>query len=337
VMITGDHEITAKAIAAEIGIYKEGDLTLSGAELSKMSQEELERIVERVSVYARVSPVDKLKIVKAWKSKGEVVAMTGDGVNDAPALKQADIGIAMGITGTDVTKDAADLVLSDDNFATIIKAIERGRWIYDNIKKYLTYLLRCNITEVAVIGGIVLIKGPAYLPMLSAAILWINLTTDGVPALALGVAPPDPDIMERPPRDPREGVFSKDVRIFISLALLIETPFFYFLFFHKLGAIAQARTEIFYLFIIVELVIALNFRSMRFSVFQVPPNRGLVLAILSQIVLTGIVVQFPAIRKSFGVQEPTAGMLATIAGFSVFVFISMEIVKALFRRSLRRS
>jgi Ca2+-transporting ATPase len=336
VMITGDHEITAKAIAREIGIYKDGDMTLDGVELARMSQEELEKIVERVTVYARVAPIDKLKIVRAWKSKGEVVAMTGDGVNDAPALKQADIGIAMGITGTDVTKDAADLVLSDDNFATIIKAIERGRWIYDNIKKYLTYLLRCNITEVAVIGGIVLIKGPAYLPLLSAAILWINLATDGLPALALGVAPPDPDIMERPPRDPREGVFSKDVRIFISLALLIETPFFYFLFFHELGAISQARTEIFFLFIIVELVIALNFRSMRFSVFQVPPNRGLVLAILSQIALTGIVIQFPAVRDAFGVQEPTLGMLAVIAAFSLFVFVSMEVVKVLFRRTLRR-
>jgi Ca2+-transporting ATPase len=337
VMITGDHEITAKAIAREIGIYREGDLAVNGVELAKMPQAELEKIVERVTVYARVSPIDKLKIVRAWKSKGEVVAMTGDGVNDAPALKQADIGIAMGITGTDVTKDAADLVLSDDNFATIIKAIERGRWIYDNIKKYLTYLLRCNITEVAVIGGIVLIKGPAYLPLLSAAILWINLVTDGLPALALGVAPPDPDIMERPPRDPREGVFSKDVRIFISLALLIETPFFYLLFFHELGAIARARTEIFFLFIIVELVIALNFRSMRFSVFKVPPNRGLVLAILSQIVLTVAVLQFPAVRVSFGVEEPTLGMLAVIAGFSLFVFISMEIVKALFRKSLRRA
>jgi len=159
--------------------------------------------VDRVTVYARVSPIDKLKIVKAWKNRGEVVAMTGDGVNDAPALKQADIGIAMGITGTEVTKDAADLVLSDDNFATILKAIERGRWIYDNIKKYLTYLLRCNVTEVVVIGGIVLIKGPDYLPLLSAAILYINLATDGLPALALGIAPPDPDILQRPPRNPK--------------------------------------------------------------------------------------------------------------------------------------
>ncbi|MDH5203458.1 MAG: HAD-IC family P-type ATPase, partial [Nitrospirota bacterium] len=234
VMITGDHKLTAVAVAKEIGIYNEGDMVLTGEELEKMSDEDFEKIVNKVTVYARVSPMDKLKIVKAWKKRGEVVAMTGDGVNDAPALKHADIGVAMGITGTEVTKEASDMVLSDDNFATIVKAIERGRWIYDNIKKYLTYLLRCNITEVIVIGGVVLIMGPEYLPLLPAAILYINLVTDGLPALALGVAPPDPDIMQRPPRDPKESVFSKDVRAFIALALFIEIPFFFFLFFHDL-------------------------------------------------------------------------------------------------------
>ena len=332
VMITGDHEITARAVAKEIGIYEEGDIVLSGEKLADMSEEELAKIVDRVTVYARVSPIDKLKIVKAWKSRGEVVAMTGDGVNDAPALKQADIGVAMGITGTDVTKDASDLVLSDDNFATILKAIERGRWIYDNIKKYLTYLLRCNITEVAVIGGIVLIKGPDHLPLLAAAILYINLATDGLPALALGIAPPDPDIMDRPPRNPRESVFSPDVKAFILMALLIETPFFYLLFFHDFGDIARARTEIFFLFIIVELVIALNFRSLRFSVFKVPPHRWLILAILSQVVLVSVLIQIPTIRTSFGVQKPTLPMIGIILGFSAFVFLAMEVVKAMMRK-----
>ena len=332
VMITGDHEITARAIAKEIGIYREGDVVLGGERLAKMPQEELEKIVDRVTVYARVSPIDKLKIVKAWKNRGDVVAMTGDGVNDAPALKQADIGIAMGITGTDVTKDAADLVLSDDNFATILKAVERGRWIYDNIKKYLTYLLRCNITEVAVIGGIVLIKGPDHLPLLAAAILYINLATDGLPALALGIAPPDPDIMERPPRNPRESVFSFDVKVFILMALLIETPFFYLLFFHEFGHIEHARTEIFFLFIIMELVIVLNFRSLRYSIFKVPPHRWLILAIAWELVLITLLIRIPSIRNSFGILVPTISDLGIILGFSVFVFLAMEMVKAGLRK-----
>jgi Ca2+-transporting ATPase len=191
IMITGDHLLTAVAVAAEVGIHRTGDKVLTGDDLARMSDRELEAIVDQVTVYARVSPMDKLKIVKAWKARGEIVAMTGDGVNDAPALKHADIGIAMGMTGTDVAKEAADMVLGDDNFATIVKAIERGRWIYDNIKKYLTYLLRANITEVVVLGGVVIVAGPELLPLLPAAILYINLATDGLPALALGLSPPD--------------------------------------------------------------------------------------------------------------------------------------------------
>ena len=331
IMITGDHRLTAVAIAKEMGIYKEGDMVLTGEELERKSEEELEKIVDKITVYARVSPMDKLKIVKAWKAKGEVVAMTGDGVNDAPALKHADIGIAMGITGTEVTKEASDMVLSDDNFATIVKAIERGRWIYDNIKKYLTYLLRCNITEVVVIGGVVLISGPEYLPLLPAAILYINLVTDGLPALALGVAPPDPDIMERPPRDPKESVFSWDVRAFILLALFIEIPFFFFLFYNQLSDMAHARTEQLFLFIIIELIIALNFRSMRYSVFKSPPHMWLVISIISQIILTAALIQIPSIRDAFGIIVPSASDIGIILGFGVIVFISMEIVKAILR------
>ena len=335
IMITGDHKLTAVAIAKEIGIYKDGDMVLIGEELEKMSDEELEKIVNKVTVYARVSPMDKLKIVKAWKARGEVVAMTGDGVNDAPALKHADIGIAMGITGTEVSKEAADMVLSDDNFATIVKAIERGRWIYDNIKKYLTYLLRCNITEVVVIGGVVLISGPEYLPLLPAAILFINLVTDGLPALALGVAPPDPDIMQRPPRDPKESVFSWDVRAFILLALFIEIPFFFYLFYSELGDMTHARTEQMFLFIIIELIIALNFRSMRYSIFKSPPHLWLILSILSQIVLTGLLIQIPAMREAFGIDKPSASDLGLILGFGVVVFISMEVIKAILRSKMR--
>ncbi len=334
VMITGDHKLTAVAIAKEMGIYRDGDKVLTGEELENTSEKELEKIVDQITVYARVSPMDKLKIVKAWKERGEVVAMTGDGVNDAPALKHADIGVAMGITGTEVTKEASDMVLSDDNFATIVKAIERGRWIYDNIKKYLTYLLRCNITEVVVIGGVVLISGPKYLPLLAGAILYINLVTDGLPALALGISPPDPDIMERPPRNPKESVFSWDVRAFILLALIVEIPFFFFLFYNELHDINHARTETFFLFIIIELIIALNFRSMRYSVFKSPPHMWLVLSILSQIILTAVLIQIPSIRDSFGIIKPSASDIGIILAFGVVVFISMEVIKAILRRRM---
>jgi Ca2+-transporting ATPase len=334
IMITGDHRLTAVAIAREMGIYKEGDRVLIGEELEKISDEEFEKIVDKVTVYARVSPMDKLKIVKAWKNRGEVVAMTGDGVNDAPALKHADIGVAMGITGTEVTKEAADMVLSDDNFATIVKAIERGRWIYDNIKKYLTYLLRCNITEVVVIGGVVLISGPEYLPLLPAAILYMNLATDGLPALALGVAPPDPDLMQRPPRDPKESVFSWDVRAFILLALFIEIPFFFFLFYNKLYDITYARTETFFLFIIIELIIALNFRSMRYSIFKAPPHKWLLLALLWEFALIAVLVQFPSVRDAFGIIKPSVSDLGIIIGFGVIVFISMEVIKTILRKKM---
>jgi Ca2+-transporting ATPase len=334
IMITGDHKLTALAVANEIGFFKEGDMVLTGEELRKMSDEEFEKIVDKVTVYARVSPMDKLRIVKAWKQKGEVVAMTGDGVNDAPALKHADIGIAMGITGTEVSKEAADMVLSDDNFATIVKAIELGRWIYDNIKKYLTYLLRCNITEVVVIGGVVLISGPEYLPLLPAAILYMNLATDGLPALALGVAPPDPDIMQRPPRDPRESVFSWDVRAFISMALLIEIPIFFILFYHKLTDIKEARTEMFFLFIIIELIIALNFRSMRYSIFKAPPHKWLLMALAWEILMIFVLIQFPSIREAFGINKPSSNSLGIILGFGFIVFISMEVIKAILRRKM---
>ena len=332
VMITGDHQLTAVAVAREMGISAEGDRVLAGHELEQLSEEELERIVHTVTVYARVSPMDKLKIVKAWKQRGEVVAMTGDGVNDAPALKHADIGIAMGITGTEVTKEAADMVLTDDNFATIVSAIERGRWIYDNIKKYLTYLLRANITEVVVIGGVVLLMGPEYLPLLPAAILYINLATDGLPALALGVAPPDPDIMQRPPRDPKESVFSRDVLTFILLALAVEIPLFLWLFFHEFADIEHARTEMFFLFIIVELVIAMSFRSLRFSIFKAPPHGWLLLAIVWELVLVAALLQVPALRATFGIRMPTLMDLGIITAISMVVLLSMELLKAVLRK-----
>lgn len=226
------------------------------------------------------------------------------------------------------------MVLADDNFASIVTAIELGRWIYDNIKKYLTYLLRCNITEVAVIGGAVLVLGPDHLPLLPAAILYINLATDGLPALALGVAPPDPDLMSRPPRDPQESVFSWDVKAFVVLALCIEIPFFLFLFFHDLRDITHARTEMFFLFAIVELVIALNFRSMRHSFFAAPPHRWLLLAIGWEIAIMVALIQIPAVRGAFGITLPTLADLGLILVFSAVVFLSMEGIKVFIRRKM---
>jgi Ca2+-transporting ATPase len=334
VMITGDHQLTAVAIAREIGFYTAGDLVLTGEELEKIPDEEFEKMVRRVTVYARVSPMDKLKIVKAWRKSGEVVAMTGDGVNDAPALKHADIGVAMGITGTEVTKEAADMVLTDDNFATIVTAIERGRWIYDNIKKYLAYLLQCNITEVVVIGGIVLVMGPEFLPLLPAAILYMNLATDGLPALALGVSPPDPDIMQRPPRDPKESVFGWDVKSFILRAVLIECPFFYILFFHELSDLTHARTEVFFLFIVIELVVALNCRSLIYSIFKAPPHKWLILALAWEIVLIGVLIQIPSVREAFGIMKPTVADMVLIVSFGLVVFVIIELTKIILRKKV---
>jgi Ca2+-transporting ATPase len=227
VMITGDHKLTAAAIAKEVGIYDEGELVLTGVELDKLSDEEFNQQVEKVAVYARVSPEHKLRIVNAWKKKGHIVAMTGDGVNDAPAVKAADVGVSMGITGTDVTKEASDLVLTDDNFATIVKAVEQGRVIYDNIRKYARFLIACNFDELLVIGSFALLGGIFGgdlfpLPLLPAMILWINLVTDGAPAVALATDPPDVDVMDRPPRKPDEGILHGMGR-FIVLSFLLQS------------------------------------------------------------------------------------------------------------------
>jgi Ca2+-transporting ATPase len=332
VMITGDHLQTAVAVAGELDIYRDGDLVLTGKELEEMTDVQFEALVDKVTVYARVSPLDKLKIVKAWKARGDVVAMTGDGVNDAPALKHADIGIAMGISGTDVAKEAADMILSDDNFATIVSAIERGRWIYDNIKKYLAYLLQCNITEVIVIGGIVLAFGPELLPLLPAAILYINLASDGLPALALGVSPPDRDIMRRPPRDPKESFFTWDILSFILRAVLIESPFFFLIFYLSLPNLTQARTTVFFLFIVVEFVIALNCRSLTFSIFQAPPHKWLLVALGWELVLVAVLVQIGAVREAFGITIPTPAELALVSGVGILVFVLIEATKFVLRK-----
>lgn len=339
VMITGDHKLTAIAIAKEMDIYREGDIVLTGKELEEISDEELERIVERVTVYARVSPSHKLKIVRAWKSKGHVVAMTGDGVNDAPALKQADIGVAMGITGTEVAKEAADIVLADDNFATIVKAIELGRWIYDNIKKYLAYLLQCNLVEVVVLAATFLATG--LLPLKAKHILYINLATDGLPALALGFTPPDPDVMKRPPRNPKESIFTIDVISFFIRAVLIEAPILLAVYFaaplFDFKTHQEQLTVLFLSFVFLELVVALNSRSLRETVLKLRPHKWLILAVLWEVLLLlSIIYIIPGGAEVLGVVKIPFHDYELMLSAALAVFISMEITKLLANRIVRR-
>lgn len=331
VMITGDNLLTARAVAAEAGIFREGDGALTGAEMEKITDEELAGKVESTTVYARVSPLDKLRIVRAWKARGQIVAMTGDGVNDAPALKQADIGIAMGKSGTEAAREAADMVLADDNFATIVGAIERGRWIYDNIKKYLTYLLRTNLLEIIVLGGVAIIRGPRLLPLLPPAILFVNLITDGLPAFSLGVAPPEADLMKRKPRPPGASIFSPDVRALILLSLSIEAPVIFWFFFSAAG-LAEARTTVFFLLLIVELAMALNFRSLRQSIFREPPHRWLSISVLASLAITAAAVSFPPVRDAFGIDIPRSGDIGWALAVSALATCSVEITKSWIRR-----
>jgi Ca2+-transporting ATPase len=292
VMITGDHKLTAVAIARELTIMQEGDLALTGAELDKMSDAEFENIVEKAVVYARVSPEHKLRIVRALKDKGHIVAMTGDGVNDAPALKQADIGVAMGITGTDVTREAADMVLADDNFATIVTAVEGGRAIYDNIRKFSFFLLRSNFDELLVIGSFALLGLP--LPLLAPMILWINLVTDGAPALALSMDPPQEDLMSRPPRDPREGILhgriasilATFVTQFLGTGVLFAVAYFVW------GRpVEEARTMAFMQATLQELLIVWNCRSETKNAFRVgfTSNKFLLFAVVVSGIITVLV------------------------------------------------
>ena len=219
VMITGDHKVTAVAIAKKIGIFNDGDLAVTGLELDKMSDEELEQKIEKISVYARVSPENKIRIVNAWQKKDHIVSMTGDGVNDAPALKKADIGVAMGITGTEVSKDAASMILADDNFATIIKAVANGRTVFENIKNAIMYLLSGNLS--AIITVLFASIGGFSVPFIAVQLLFINLVTDSLPALAIGVEPGAPDVLDRKPRDPKVGILDKSLVTKVGLQGLI--------------------------------------------------------------------------------------------------------------------
>jgi len=291
VMITGDHKLTAVAIAKELGMLH-SDTVLTGADLDNLSDEDFEKIVEEVSVYARVSPEHKLRIVKALKKKGHIVAMTGDGVNDAPALKQADIGVAMGITGTDVTREAADMVLADDNFATIVNAVEGGRSIYDNIRKFSFFLLRCNFDELAVIGIFALMG--LELPLLPGMILWLNLVTDGGPALALTMDPPEEDVMKRPPRNPNEGVLHGRIASIITTFILqfaLTGGIFYWQFYILGQPIEYARTMAFMRATLQELFVVWNCRSERRNAFRVGffSNKFLLFAVIASAAITVVI------------------------------------------------
>lgn len=334
VMITGDHKLTAMAVARELGLIdKNGGKVLTWEELDKLSDRDLAKIVEDVAVYARVSPEHKVRIVKALKQKGHICAMTGDGVNDAPALKMADIGISMGITGTEVTKEASDMVLADDNFATIVKAVKEGREIYGNIKKYLTYLLRCNIMEILVIFSVMMLSPTveAAIALTTIQILWINLTTDGLPAIALGVDPGDPDLMNRKPRDPRESVFTRDVKIYLTAVPMLMTLLLlggYFFTLNSYG-LEMARTQLFTAIVLMELANALSARSLKHTVFKVGvfKNKFLWLAICSSLALQLIVLYTPQIRSLFGVTYPGLVVWLVAITFTLITFFSIEMGK----------
>ncbi len=302
VMVTGDHALTAAAVAKEVGIDDSGRV-VTGWELDSMSDEELQEVVREVSVFARVSPEHKLRILKALKAGGDIVAMTGDGVNDAPAVKKADIGIAMGVRGSDVTREAADMVLTDDNFATIVNAIEEGRRIYENIRKFIRLLLSANWDEIMVISTAAFLDLP--LPFLPLQILWLNLLTDGLPAMALGLDPPDEDVMERPPRDPNEEIYHGMLWYIVVAALVAAAaslvPFWLEL--KVTGDVARARTLAFTIAVVFELFLALNCRSPRKYVYTsrsaITANKALLLAVASSFALQLAAIYLPPLQLVF--------------------------------------
>jgi Ca2+-transporting ATPase len=300
VMITGDHPLTAKAIAADLGILRRGRV-VTGAELDEIPDDALESEINNMEVYARVSPAHKLRIVGALQAQGHAVAMTGDGVNDAPALRKADIGIAMGITGTDVTKEAAEMTLTDDNFASIVAAVEEGRGIYGNIKKYLMYLLSANIGEIGLMAGASLMGLP--MPLSAVQILYVNLATDGLPALALAVDPPEDDIMRLPPRNPRSGIFTRSVVRLMVLggAWSALTNLAIFIGARNLGYTNHAAmTMTFVSLVLMEFFKAYGYRSDRQHVLHRPlANRWLNAAILWELGLLVLIIYVPFFQRAF--------------------------------------
>ncbi|UCG12439.1 MAG: cation-translocating P-type ATPase [Deltaproteobacteria bacterium] len=333
VMITGDHRLTAQAVARELGLLKTGRI-VTGAEMEAMSETEFDRQVENIEVYARVSPAHKLRVVTALQKKEHIVAMTGDGVNDAPALKKADIGIAMGITGTDVTKEAADMTLTDDNFASIVAAVEEGRGVFDNIKKYLMYLLSSNIGEIGLMAGATVLALP--LPLSAVQILFVNLATDGLPALALAVDPPESGLMRRKPREPRTGIFTRPVLILMVVGGLWSTAVNLGLFTWALNSgrsLKEAMAMTFVSLVLIQFFKAYNFRSDRRPVLNQPfANKWLNLAIVWQLLLLVLIIYVPFLQEPFGTLNLPLDywVITIILAFTVSPVL--EIAKWLVRR-----
>jgi Ca2+-transporting ATPase len=333
VMITGDHPLTAEAVAREIELLA-GGRAVTGSELESMDGDELAREAETIQVYSRVSPEHKLRIVTALQQNGYSVAMTGDGVNDAPALKKADIGVAMGVTGTDVTKEAAAMTLTDDNFASIVAAVEQGRSVFGNIKKYLMYLLSANLGEIGLLVGASLLGKP--LPLSAVQILYVNLATDGLPALALAVDPPERGLMRRPPRRRGEGIFTKRVTALIvtggAWSALVTLSLFSWAVSTE-RVLAEAMTMTFATLVMIEFFKAYSYRSDRNSVFDRPfANRWLNLAIAWEIALVVLVVNVPFLQDAFGTTTLSAADWGIVAGSAVTIVPVLEIAKRVIRR-----
>lgn len=315
VMITGDHKLTAKAIAKEVGIYHNGDRVLTGAELDKMDEKALAAAVEETTVYARVSPRHKLQIVRALRKNGHIAAMTGDGVNDAPAVREADIGVAMGLSGTDVTREASDLVLLDDNFATLEAAVEEGRAIYQNIRKFIRYLLSCNIGEVLTMFLGILMGMPVVL--LPIHILLVNLVTDGLPAIALGLEPAEKGIMKRPPRSANEGVFSDGLlgKILFRGCLIGLTTLFVFSHFLQTADLATARTAALLTLVMTQLIHVFECKSEEKSLLHIPflNNKKLLAAVAVSAGIAAAAIYWPPLAALMQTSPLSAENLLFIA------------------------
>ena len=329
VMITGDHKLTAAAIAREVGILLDGDEIVSGIELSKMSDDELDRRVRNISVYARVSPSDKIRIVHALQKQGEVVAMTGDGVNDAPALKAADIGCAMGITGTDVAKSAADMTLTDDNFATIVHAVKEGRGIYDNIRKVVGFLLGTNIGEILTVFTAMMIWREA--PLISAQLLWINLVTDSLPAIALGMEPVEKDVMNRKPKPKNEGIFAGGLGLQVLLQgamFAILTLIGFAIGWKSTGDVIAGRTMAFVILSLTQVFHSFNMRSSH-SLFRIGilSNKVLFLAVLTSFTMVAAVVFISPFATIFGLAQLETPMYVLALLLSLVPIPVIEIAK----------